>query len=301
LCFLGCGEDADDMEDMPTDEEPQSRIAFVSNRDGYQRIYVMKADGRNQRPLTDPQYGEDTHPVWSPDGSTLAFISTSDGEPDIHLVDANGANRRNLTNSRDRAEAALSWSRDGARIAYAALVAQEDVHALFVVEVDGVYPRVLLDWLSNPRRIAWAPDEGPVVYQAGPSFDSFGQHVVWTRSVDGETSERFGPPAGNTGDPTWSPNGLAVAMVGPSVGLTITDDRGENARFIETNPGGTPRWPSWSPDGREIAYADANGGYPFVGHIRPGWSDIWVVNLYDGSHRQLTNTRDYDGMPAWSP
>ena len=119
LCCVACGEDAEDREDNLADGEPQSRIAFVSDRDGYRRIYVMDVDGGRQRPLTDPEYGEDTHPVWSPDGTTLAFISTSDGEPDIYLVDDTGANRRQLTNNRTFTEAAIAWSPNGARLAYA--------------------------------------------------------------------------------------------------------------------------------------------------------------------------------------
>jgi Tol biopolymer transport system component len=42
-------------------------IAFTSARDGNYEIYVMDADGSNQRRLTDDA-GSDRQPEWSPDG-----------------------------------------------------------------------------------------------------------------------------------------------------------------------------------------------------------------------------------------
>ena len=50
------------------------RIAFVSNRDGNDEIYVMNADGTAVTRLTmNP--GEDGGPIWSPDGKQILFVS----------------------------------------------------------------------------------------------------------------------------------------------------------------------------------------------------------------------------------
>lgn len=71
---------------------------------------------------------------------------------------------------------------------------------------------------------------------------------------------------------------------------------------ITDNPRGDDVAPSWSPDGRRIAYistyrADAEGDAV----VDPGRADIQVVNLDDLSVTQLTNSRDFDGYPAWAP
>ena len=44
------------------------KIAFVSQRDGHEDIFVMNADGSGQRNLTrTPGSGSrESHPVWSP-------------------------------------------------------------------------------------------------------------------------------------------------------------------------------------------------------------------------------------------
>ena len=116
-----------------------TKIAFTSNRDGHQAIYVMNADGSNQIGLTSnltsmteahagsgcrclrPRHtGADPtpnpplhllpqlpraprprrHPVPTPVGNgKIAFFSTRDGDGEIYLMEANGSNPTRLTNT----------------------------------------------------------------------------------------------------------------------------------------------------------------------------------------------------------
>jgi hypothetical protein len=65
-------------ESLVTPAPPQmssdSLIVFRSMRDGFTEIYVMKADGSDQRRLTANNAGDD-NPAWSPDGQTILFSS----------------------------------------------------------------------------------------------------------------------------------------------------------------------------------------------------------------------------------
>jgi dipeptidyl aminopeptidase/acylaminoacyl peptidase len=81
-------------------QAPQkAQIAFYSDRDGNYEIYVMDADGNNQRNLTNNPAAGDLGPAWSPDGKKIVFTSDRDGNNEIYVMDADANNPRRLTNN----------------------------------------------------------------------------------------------------------------------------------------------------------------------------------------------------------
>ncbi len=306
LLVVGCGEGSD-----PLLREHGSKIAFVSGRDGYMRIYTMNADGSNQQPLTDPEYGEDIHPVWSPDGSRVAFISNDDGERDIHIVEADGTNPRNITNTPAVREESLAWSPDGASIAYTAYDYYSDGgYQLFIMDADGsdIRPLGSTSLYGLPMRLGWSPLGTSLVYAVRAAVgDGGGPGLLATLDADGENRRIIAraPPQFHE-SPEWSRNGLWIATTVTTPGnrgITVMDGNGENRRAVTHEPWGSHEWPTWSPDGRHIAYAGGRWGGTTMFYRRryEGRSDIHVVDLDDLSVRKLTDSRHFDGMPAWSP
>jgi len=103
-----------------TDESPRwsprsAHIAFTSKRDGNEEIYMMNADGHNQRNLTQHP-AADKQPDWSPGGLKLAFASNRSGNEEVILLYPQSQRIRQLTNnsSDDRNPV---WSPDGQQIA----------------------------------------------------------------------------------------------------------------------------------------------------------------------------------------
>lgn len=61
------------------------RIAFVSNRNGIDNLYITLLDGSSTFAITDALTGID-NPSWSPDGDRIAFSSFSKGGFDVYIL-----------------------------------------------------------------------------------------------------------------------------------------------------------------------------------------------------------------------
>jgi TolB protein len=95
------------------------RIAFVSDRDGNDEVYVINVDGSGLRNLTRNP-ARDAFPKWSPDGRTIGFVRNRGGNPerreyggavgDIYVMNADGSRQRNLTGGLRQQAFGIAWS-----------------------------------------------------------------------------------------------------------------------------------------------------------------------------------------------
>ena len=123
------------------------RIAFMSQRDRNDGIYVMNADGSDQRKVLDSEDG--FWPVWSPDGQQIAFMSRRDGNSEIYVMNADGSDQQNLTRHA-ASDGSPAWSPDGQRIAFTSR--GSGVSEIHVMNADG----------SGRRNLRCAPSATPV-------------------------------------------------------------------------------------------------------------------------------------------
>jgi erythromycin esterase-like protein/dipeptidyl aminopeptidase/acylaminoacyl peptidase len=113
------------------------QIAFQTNRDGNNEIYIMAANGSAVRNLTRHP-ASDASPAWSPDGTTIAFVSDRDGNEEIYLVGVDGNGLQRLTHH-PGTDKSPAWSPDGRWLAfhadrYTQIGSNFDLH---LVAVDG--------------------------------------------------------------------------------------------------------------------------------------------------------------------
>ena len=113
----------------PTWSPDSKQIAFSRNRnsDGQSKIWVMNADGSNQREISNSFIDKSgrfdgLQPAWSPDGTKILFnhyrACRNDLELGIYVMNADGSNTRLLTNDQNSCGGYMSprWSPDGTKI-----------------------------------------------------------------------------------------------------------------------------------------------------------------------------------------
>ncbi len=76
---------------------PDGKIVYATDTAGNEDIWLMDADGANQRQLTNDK-GLDTHPLVSPDNRYIFFTSNRTGESRIWRMNIDGSNQVQITN-----------------------------------------------------------------------------------------------------------------------------------------------------------------------------------------------------------
>lgn len=225
------------------------RLVFGSNAGGNTDVWVMDADGRNQKPLTTDG-SSDIEPSVSADGSVIVYTSFTAGIPHIWRMDADGSNARQLTSG--QGEEAPALSPDGKWVVYverkesrqaiwkmpvasgeAVLVTDEEARSP-VVSPDGKWIGCfVLDKQVKRMRLAVIPFAG------GPA------KIICKGNL---TSDYWGIK--------WSPDSRALTFILTRNGISNLwgqpIDKGQPKQLTDFRSDRIFRF-AWSPDGKSLA------------------------------------------------
>lgn len=272
---------------------PPASVVFFSNRDGNTEIYVMNADGSDQRRLTnDP--AEDTWPDISPNGRYVVFASARSGNRQIYVVDLESGALLNVSNS-GADDNWPRWSPNGHQIAFHSN--RDGNYELYIVNADGSGLRRITSDPQLDQWPDWSPDGKRIAFRRGVDvyvIDADGQEQNVRRLTNLPTIDQM---------PVWSPNGKQIAFMSAREGypsVFLMSDEGDTPEHPAVNL--TPKdagdassaWlsraPAWSMDGRHIYFMSKR---PSTG----GDVELFVMNLDGSGVERLTYAPGEDGGP----
>jgi Tol biopolymer transport system component len=280
-------EDRLPKESVSLEEElyKQTKIAFTSKRDGNLEIYVMNADGSEQKRLTNNP-APDASPSWSPDGRKMALNSKRDGNLEIYVMNTDGSEQKRLTNN-PAPDMAARWSPDGKKIAF---MSKRDGNTdIYVMNTDGSEQKRLTNNPAPDAFPSWSPDGKKIAF----SSKRDGNAEIYVMNTDGSEQKRLTNNPADDGTPSWSPLGKKIAFASTMDGnpeIYIMNADGNDQKRLTNNPA-NDGVPSWSPDGKKIAFTSQ----------RDGNVDIYLMNADGSEQKRLTSNPALDMSSSWSP
>jgi Tol biopolymer transport system component len=274
------------------------KIAFVSNRDGHNEIYVMNADGSGQTRITTTANNVDNRdPAWSPDAKQIAFFSNRDNpgaDMELWIMNADGSSPRQLTaNTVD--DFSVDWAPDGKKLVFTSSASAGGNLSLINVDGSGLTPLISATPGQPYFGAHFSPDGTQIVFTDGtgtldplrlispagalgailtpgmdgfsPDFTADGTRIIFESEVDGDEDIY-----------SIKPDGADLRNISntPSVGGNTDDDRS----------------PSPSRDGlNRIAFSSFRGGD----------QELYLMNADGSGQIQLTNTNGTNRGPDWQP
>lgn len=158
-------------------------IAFErEDGEGHAEIFIVAADGSDERQLTNNDETNDGAPDWSPDGGTILFTRYIGTNAEILAVGPEGGKPTRLTTSAGY-DGGAEWSPDGGRIAFVRDPEEDGTGELWVMAPDGSDGQLLANVSAEVFSLAWSPDGSTVGLVTGNPLQGDGQ--VTAVALDG--------------------------------------------------------------------------------------------------------------------
>jgi dipeptidyl aminopeptidase/acylaminoacyl peptidase len=232
-------------------------------------------------------------PQISPDGSQVVYTRgwvdkmNDRRESSVWIMNADGSRARFLVDG-----SGPIWSPDGTRIAYTS-EGEPEGSQIFVRWMDDEGASSQITRLQKaPGGIRWAPD---------------GNTLSFTMTMDGEEAWSVSPPGRPEGS-NWTEPPKVVTRADYRQDRVGFVDEGWRHIFVVPAEGGTARqltdgyWNhstgEWTPDGAELVFSSLR-----TEDSELSWrqSEVYAVNVANGTIRQLTTRNGQDSGPIPSP
>ncbi|MEP6947099.1 MAG: LamG-like jellyroll fold domain-containing protein [Acidobacteriota bacterium] len=243
------------LTESSTDKSPDwspdgSQIVFTSGRDRpdnltyVQEIYLMNADGTNQRRLT---FTGDTiqnqSPKFSPDGTKIVYASRDQtgGSPNGRIKILNIADLSVTTTAIEYIyfyyESSVDWSPDGTSLIFS------DGSEIYTSDTSGANQTLVLGSANAVESPSFSPNGQKIVYSTNNN--------IYTANANGTNVTAVSSTNdGNDEQPAWSPDGTKIVFVSyrdNDFKLFVVNADGTNETEVVSSTDLYFTSPSWQP------------------------------------------------------
>lgn len=276
-------------------------------------IYVMDADGKNQKNITNNPNGTSiSRFVWSPDGAKIAFtkaqvitdtlgsnVITRYSDNDLYVIDTDGKSQKRLTENKAFALGRYPvWSPDSTKIIF---ISYQDKHyGLWVIDADGKNQKELVE-AEEARTLIWKPDGSKIVFELAQKVKP--NYLICIMDPNGKNRKELAEGYHSA----WSPDGNKIAFISSSDHkVYIMDAEGKNQMRLTDF---TAEQLAWSPNNNRIAFtsvpASISDEIEKQGLLMEPPSELYVIYLAEKNMVRLyevTGLNDSGvGYFVWNP
>ncbi len=271
----------------PTDVHG-GRIAFTCTRGEYNQLCMINRDGTGLAQLTDME-ASNYYPVFTPDGDSLLFSSNRNGAFDLYLQQFSEKQLVQLTQNIGNV-ISPDYSPDGRQIVFANR-AGDGPTSIWMVNADGVNPRLLYTGTNTIVAVAWAPNGEKIAYAMSVGVPQ--EYQIFTMDANGKNHMPVSQGLqGIGGSIDWSPDSKNLLIyAGPYSDKNIFRLDLASLQFTQLTDGGNNAGGSYSPDGKYIVFNSLRND---------DQADLYIMRSDGANQVQLTNNPEPDWGAQWN-
>ncbi len=259
----------------------QSKIAFISERDGNKELYIMDYDGARQTRLTFNNTIE-ILPSWSADNEKIFYTSYRRNAPDLYLYEIFSGKTVLISSGGMNYGVDCSWNGN-----FFVYTSSKDGNAeIYLRETGSGREKRLTFHQAIDTSPSLSPNDKEIAFISSRS----GSPQLYIMDVEGSNVRRITFEGSYHDSPSWSPDGSRIAFVSRinnDFDIYIFSIR-NNSLIKLTEKKGKNENPTWSPDGRHLVFSsDRSGKY-----------QLYSID-YDGRNLKQLTFQGENKMPRW--